>query len=349
MDKVHIRSYIKTRLLLGLTPIQIYDELTVAYGQDAVSYNTVAIWFRRFANGRESFEDDPRVGRPITVITQENIAAVKDLVDDDPHISIEHIADMLDISHGSVDTILKQHLLLKKISSKWVPHQLTQQQRQKRMDICIENLQKLEGGTWRLCDIITGDESWFYHRKIQSKQGSKVWLSKGQHPPTEVRRQPFEEKTMFVIFFMTNGPLLIHQLPSGTSINALYYRDKCLKSLIQKLKKKRPLSTTNGIKLHHDNARPHANNIVIDYLQEEKINLIPHPPYSPDLAPADFWLFNYLKRNLDTYPDAKSLAKAITKVLSSTSIDEYQKTFQYWIQRMKLCIEHHGDYFEHLL
>ncbi|CAF4576686.1 unnamed protein product, partial [Didymodactylos carnosus] len=80
---------------------------------------------------RESLEDDPRSGRPITAVTQENIDAVKDLVNDDPHISIDYIADILDISCGSVDTILKQHLRLRKVSSKWVPHELTQEQRQR--------------------------------------------------------------------------------------------------------------------------------------------------------------------------------------------------------------------------
>ena len=349
MEKQHIRSYIKTRLLLGLTATQIHDELTAAYGQDVVSYCTVALWIRRFSNDRESLEDNPRSGRPITVITQQNIDAVNDLVNDDPHISIDYIATILDISHGSVHTILKEHLGLTKITSRWVPHNLTEEQRQRRVDICIENLQKFESGAWRLCDIITGDESWFYHRNIKSKQHSKAWVAKDQGPPTTVKRQQFEKKSMFVIFFMTTGPLLIHELPSGTTINAIYYRDECLKKLIKNLRKKRPSSTTNGIKLHHDNARPHTNNIIFDFLQEKKINVMAHPPYSPDLAPSDFWLFDYLKRDLGQYPDDQSLVKSITKTLKSTPIHEYQKTFQKWIERMRLCIEHHGDYFEHLL
>ena len=36
--------------------------------------------------------------------------------------------------------------------------------------------------------------------------------------------------------------------------------------------------------------RPHAHRDVVDYLTEEGIEIIPHPPYSPDLAPCDFWL-----------------------------------------------------------
>ncbi|CAF1418374.1 unnamed protein product [Adineta ricciae] len=79
------------------------------------------------------------------------------------------------------------------------------------------------------------------------------------------------------------------------------------------------------------------------------MQIMVHPPYSPDLAPCDFWLFGYLKRNLDTYPDSTSLATAVTKELNSIPVNEYQKTFQKWIQRMKLCIEHRGDYFEHLM
>ncbi len=349
MDNICIRSYIKTRLLLGLTAVQIHNELCVAYGPEVVSYRTVARWIRRFSDGHDSLEDNPRSGRPLSAVSQKNIDAVRDLVNKDPHISIDYIADILDVSHGSVDTILKQHLGLRKISSRWVPHQLTQQQRQQRIDICVENLTKFENGTWRLCDIVTGDESWFYHRKISSKQESQAWVPVGGSPPTVVKRHLFEKKTMFIIFFMTSGALLVHQVPVGTSVNAEYYRDKCLKSLINKLHKKRPASTKNHVKLHHDNARPHVNNIVINYLQQEKIKTMPHPPYSPDLAPSDFWLFNYLKRSVGTYPDATSLARALSRTVNSIPKEEYQKTFHKWIERMKLCIEHQGDYFEHLM
>ena len=349
MEKQHIRAYIKTRSILGFTATQIHQELIIAYGPDAVSFSTVAYWTRRFVSGRDSFEDDPRSGRPVTVVTTQNIKAVEQLVDEDPRISIDYIASMLDISHGSVDTILRHHLRLRKISSRWIPHSLTAAQRQKRADICTENLRKLENGTWRVYDIVTGDETWIYHRRIKSKEESKAWIPIGGSPATEARRQQFERKTMFTIFFMTNGPLLIHGIPSKTSINAAYYCDVCLSLLTKRLHKKRPLSTTHAINLHHGNARPHVNNLVLDYLRANKIKVVAHPPYSPDLAPCDFWLFDRLKRNLDSYPDSTSLSRAVTKELNSIPIDEYRKTFKKWVGRMKLCVEHDGDYFEHLL
>ena len=91
------------------------------------------------------------------------------------------------------------------------------------------------------------------------------------------------------------------------------------------------------------------NNTIFNYLQEEKIKVMVHPPCASGFALSDLWLFTCLKHSLDTYTDATSLAKAITKELNSKPIQEYQKIFQKWIQTMKLCAEHHGDYFEHLL
>ncbi|CAF1483344.1 unnamed protein product, partial [Didymodactylos carnosus] len=80
---------------------------------------------------------------------------------------------------------------------------------------------------------------------------------------------------------MTTGPLLIHQVTSGVSVDSIYYRDECVKPLIKKLLKKRPSSGTNDIKFHHDSPK----DIVVNYLHKEKIKIMAYPPYSFDLAP----------------------------------------------------------------
>ena len=74
-----------------------------------------------------------------------------------------------------------------------------------------------------------------------------------------------------------------------------------------------------------------------------------HPAYSPDLAPSDFWLFDYIKQLLDDHTSAESLVKQITKIVSDNPKEEWQKTFKKWIERMELCIKNKGDYFEHLI
>ena len=140
MEKICWRAYIRTRFLLGLNATEIHNELTTAYGQDIVSYRTVAQWVNRLSSERESLENDARQGRPVAFVTQQNIDAVADLFNDDPHISIDYIAYILDISHGSVSTILKHHLKLTKLSSRWVSHELTLAQWQRRVEICVENV-----------------------------------------------------------------------------------------------------------------------------------------------------------------------------------------------------------------
>ncbi len=76
---------------------------------------------------------------------------------------------------------------------------------------------------------------------------------------------------------------------------------------------------------------------------------MPHPPYSPDLAPCDYWLNDYIKRNLIDHPNEKSLALAVSKVAKNIPEEEYKKTFGKLLERMELCINNHGDYFEHLI
>ena len=55
------------------------------------------------------------------------------------------------------------------VEIRWLPHQLTAEQRKERVKLCRENLAKFRAGSWRLCDIITGDETCIYHRQIVDK------------------------------------------------------------------------------------------------------------------------------------------------------------------------------------
>ena len=185
--------------MVGYDATEIHGKLNTAYGEGHVSYSTVARWVHRFSSGRELVEDDPRNGRPITDITQENIDAVKDLVSDDLYTSIDMLAVMLDVSHGSVSTILKQHLLLRKVSARWVPPELTAGQRQRLMDICAEYLKRFESGAWRLCDIMTDAETWIYHRRIESKQQSIDFSRRktSNHRSTSEIRQEVNVRHLF--------------------------------------------------------------------------------------------------------------------------------------------------------
>jgi histone-lysine N-methyltransferase SETMAR len=163
------------------------------------------------------------------------------------------------MTRSTIHNIITNDLKLNKLCSRLVPHFLTDEQKKERVRICKANLKKLKSRTWRMCDVVTGDETWIYHRAIDDSQS---WVAEGEIPSTAVRRSAREPKTVFCIFFMTKGPVLIHQVPSAQSVNASYYRTNCLEPLVEKIKKKRPASGTHAFKVHVDNARPHKGSIV---------------------------------------------------------------------------------------
>jgi [histone H3]-lysine36 N-dimethyltransferase SETMAR len=348
MEKEHLRFYIKTRTILEVSAKTIHEELTLAYGSDVVSYSTVQKWAKLFRDGRMEVEDDLRCGRPVSVVTEENIDLVRDIIEEDPHATYDDIAKESELSHWSINVIIHEHLKLEKISSRWVPHDLTDQQKRNRVNFCRENLAKFRTNSWRLCNIVTGDETFIYLRQIGRKQSNARWTAQGESPGTVVRRSIYEPKVLFSIFFKSTGPLLVHAVDKGIKIDRFYYRDNCLKQVVREIKKQRPKTGTRGVKLLHDGASPHDNQEVRDYLKEEGVGLIPHPAYSPDLSPCDYWLNDYIKSRLEDQKDEKSLFKAVSKIVNNIPKEEYKKTFDKLIERMQLCIDNNGEYFDHL-
>ncbi|GFY35833.1 transposable element Tcb1 transposase [Trichonephila clavipes] len=65
--------------------------------------------------------------------------------------------------------------------------------------------------------------------------------------------------------------------------------------MVHHVKGKRPL-LQNGLLLPRDNARPHIARCVLGVSQQNNVEILPHPPYSPNLTPCDFWLFPQLKK-----------------------------------------------------
>ncbi len=88
MEKEHIRYYIFIRSKLGSSAADIHRDLCAVKGESYVSYSDVAKWAHEFREGQESIEDAPRSGRRVTRTIPENIEAVRQLIDDNPHISI---------------------------------------------------------------------------------------------------------------------------------------------------------------------------------------------------------------------------------------------------------------------
>ncbi|GFU47978.1 histone-lysine N-methyltransferase SETMAR [Trichonephila clavipes] len=77
-----------------------------------------------------------------------------------------------------------------------------------------------------------------------------------------------------------------HAVESGTTGNDTCYTN-VLRTMVQHVKRKRQV-LRNGFLLHHDNARPHIARCVLNVSQQNNVEILPHPPYIPDLPPRDF-------------------------------------------------------------
>ena len=91
------------------------------------------------------------------------------------------------------------------------------------------------GDSWRLCDVITGDGTWIYHRQIGHKSTNTSCVGEGESPTTMVRRSKFEPKNVFSIFFKSNGAILIHSVDKGKTIDHNYYIENYLKPVVKEI------------------------------------------------------------------------------------------------------------------
>jgi len=100
--------------------------------------------------------------------------------------------------------------------------------------------------------------------------------------------------------------------------------------------------------LYHDNAPAHALLLIRSYLAKHQTSVVPHPPYSPDLAPADFFLFPKIKATLKgrRFQTIEEIQENAISELRAITESTFQEAFQQWKKRWELCTASRGDYFE---
>ena len=73
------------------------------------------------------------------------------------------------------------------------------------------------------------------------------------------------------------------------------------------------------------------------------IKMVPRPPYNPDLAPCDFWLFPKLR---GCRWEKIEMKEAVTKVIDTLTQEDFHRAFEKLLERYNKCIAAGGDYFE---
>jgi len=117
----------------------------------------------------------------------------------------------------------------------------------------------------------------------------------------------------------------------NTTVNSEYYKG-LLERLRKDVRRKRPEKWTNGFILHHDNVPYHTMLLVRQFLSNKNITVSPHPPYSPDLAPLDFWLFPKVKMTMKgkRFESIQDIEAATIAQLKTLTKEDFQNCFRKW-------------------
>ena len=115
--------------------------LQTAFRPSCMNRAWVFEWHKRFKEGRESVSDDERCGRSKEVRTPELIGQIKNFSDKDRRVSIETISAQFDVSVGTVHTVIREELNMRKISVKFVPRVLREYQKERR---CHDSREMIE-------------------------------------------------------------------------------------------------------------------------------------------------------------------------------------------------------------
>ena len=114
-------------------------------------------------------------------------------------------------------------------------------------------------------------------------------------------------------------------VPTGQTVNKEYYVE-VLREFRKRFRQKRPALLKSGQwHFHQDNTLVNNSILVTDYLTKMGIKTVPHPPYSPDLAPCDFWLFPKLRGCC--YEIIEEMKEAVMKVIDTLTQEDFHGAF----------------------
>jgi len=128
-------------------------------------------WLERFQNRQQNVSDEHQIGRPVSVASETVKQQVEQQIRDYRRVTVDEIATAFIVSHGCAYNIVHNDLGYRKVYSRWVPRQLSNDHKRAQQTICQEHLDcHAHEGDAFLHRIVTGDESWVYHYEPESKR-----------------------------------------------------------------------------------------------------------------------------------------------------------------------------------
>lgn len=337
-EKRHLREAVLFMFNLKKNATDAHEMLKEAYGANALSVRTCQEWFQRFKNGDFDVNDKDH-GRPPLKFQD---AELQSLLDKDDCQSQIQLANTLNVTQAAISKRLHQMGKIQK-EGKWVPYELTERQKERRKTTCEILIARQEKKSF-MHRIITGDEKWIYFDNPKRKRS---WTDPGKPSRSTAKTNIHGKKVLLCIWWDQHGILYYELLQPGETVTAERYKRQIIE-LSNKLQTKRPewANRHDKVILLYDNARPHVAKSVSDVLKQLNWEMLPHPPYSPDIAPSDYHLFRSMahglaKQQFKNYQDVK---KWLDEWIASKQVNFFCDGIRKLIKNWKNVVDNDGNY-----
>jgi histone-lysine N-methyltransferase SETMAR len=285
----------------------------------------------KFRKGDYDLEDKSRPGRPPKLADE----LLQGALEENPFLTTRELGDIFQVSPTTISTHISRLGYVHKYS-RWVPHKLSEVHLTNRITICTSHITRLNSEDF-IDRIITADEKWIVYDNGKRHKG---FAKKGQSLPATPKPEIHQKKAMLCIWWNSKGPVHFELLPKGKTLNAEFYCQQ-LDRVAAKFQRK-------DVIYLHDNARPHTAEITKKHLLHLGWETLEHPPYSPDLAPSDYYLFRSLQHFLNgkTFESHEKIHSAVDEYANSKTMEFFRNGIFKLPDRWRQVIEKKGDYID---
>jgi hypothetical protein len=148
------------------------------------------------------------------------------------------------------------------------------------------------------------------------------------------------------VFFTARQLIALDVLHKEQKYNQEHFVQNTLSSVLSEKKRFSHQKTAINFSVRMDNSICHNRHWVVDELCRLKILKTPHPSYSPDISPCDFWVFGKFKGKLKDchLQGPEEILIVFQELVHYITFEEIQMEFESWRHRLRLIIDHDGEY-----
>ena len=214
-----------------------------------------------------------------------------------------------------------------------------------RASVCSAFLKHFRSKDDFLLRLVTVDDTWVHYYEPENKAQSRQWVGPGSPRPKKFKTQPSAGKVMATVFWDAKGIIILDFLLKRSTITGVHYTnllDQLRTAICEKCRGK----LSKGVLLQQDNARVHTCKVAMDAVERNGYELIPHPAYSPDLAPSDFFLFPNLKKDIRGlhFRSDEKVVTAVEEWVNGKDPDIFSSGLMALEHRWSKCITLEGNY-----